>query len=345
MHYRARAYSPRQMRFLQNDPPVGNRAEQHYAYVANNPVSGTDPEGMQDPPGPTVDPKSLIEELLGPPQEERLYVRVLPVYGYNHRRSVVRSAITDRERTVWSSVSEVVDYEVVVETEAQVRDRAVLRQWSRQVEGGPVRPVQGPEQLFREAETRLHGRPYVPKPDAHLKVVERGERATRVYLVIGVAIGEQAAETVLLGKIPSALAGARAARVASKGGQIVDYSTAGGRTGWGAIPKNVVEGNSQLSRLTTQYLDDVTMHGPNWYDPWLVFGEAGQQVYGVTRGMASRIGPSAFRDNQVLRTLLHEEVHRRFRLAGQQGPSSANIEALIERIVDDFVRFKGLPPK
>jgi len=45
MHYRARGYSPRQMRFLQNDPPVGNRAEQHYAYVANNPISLRDPEG------------------------------------------------------------------------------------------------------------------------------------------------------------------------------------------------------------------------------------------------------------------------------------------------------------
>jgi len=48
MHYRARAYSPRQMRFLQNDPPVGRRAEHQYAYVGNNPVSVSDPDG-QDP--------------------------------------------------------------------------------------------------------------------------------------------------------------------------------------------------------------------------------------------------------------------------------------------------------
>jgi len=48
MHYRARAYSPRQMRFLQNDPPVGRRAEHQYAYVSNNPVSQSDPSGNDD---------------------------------------------------------------------------------------------------------------------------------------------------------------------------------------------------------------------------------------------------------------------------------------------------------
>jgi RHS repeat-associated protein len=48
MHYRARAYSPRQMRFLQNDPPVGRRAEAHHAYAAGRPVSRSDPYGSED---------------------------------------------------------------------------------------------------------------------------------------------------------------------------------------------------------------------------------------------------------------------------------------------------------
>jgi hypothetical protein len=48
MHYRARAYSPRQMRFVQNDPPVGNRPALHYAYVRNRPVELLDYYGTQD---------------------------------------------------------------------------------------------------------------------------------------------------------------------------------------------------------------------------------------------------------------------------------------------------------
>ena len=39
MHYGARAYSPRQMRFVQNDPPVWNLPELHYSYVKNRPIS------------------------------------------------------------------------------------------------------------------------------------------------------------------------------------------------------------------------------------------------------------------------------------------------------------------
>jgi RHS repeat-associated protein len=45
MHYRARAYSPRQIRFLQNDPPVSQRGEHHYVFVVNAPVSSRDPKG------------------------------------------------------------------------------------------------------------------------------------------------------------------------------------------------------------------------------------------------------------------------------------------------------------
>jgi RHS repeat-associated protein len=45
MHYRARAYSPRQMRFVQLDPPIDRRAN-HYSYVSNRPVSITDASGM-----------------------------------------------------------------------------------------------------------------------------------------------------------------------------------------------------------------------------------------------------------------------------------------------------------
>ncbi len=47
MHYRARGYSPRQMRFLQNDPPFARRAEHQYRYANNNPVSHIDPDGEQ----------------------------------------------------------------------------------------------------------------------------------------------------------------------------------------------------------------------------------------------------------------------------------------------------------
>jgi RHS repeat-associated protein len=47
MHYRARAYSPRQMRFLQVDPPLAQRAADHYTYVKNRPVSHIDPEGAR----------------------------------------------------------------------------------------------------------------------------------------------------------------------------------------------------------------------------------------------------------------------------------------------------------
>jgi len=65
MHYRARAYSPRQMRFLQNDPPVERRPEAHYAYVSNNPVSSTDSSGLQDDYTPlTIDEIAMVQEML-----------------------------------------------------------------------------------------------------------------------------------------------------------------------------------------------------------------------------------------------------------------------------------------
>jgi len=47
MHYRARAYSPRQMRFVQMDPSGGNGDEQQYAYATNGPVQHVDPQGRQ----------------------------------------------------------------------------------------------------------------------------------------------------------------------------------------------------------------------------------------------------------------------------------------------------------
>jgi len=47
MHYRARGYSPRQMRFLQNDPLTSLRAADHYAYCVGNPVSRSDAAGTQ----------------------------------------------------------------------------------------------------------------------------------------------------------------------------------------------------------------------------------------------------------------------------------------------------------
>ena len=48
MHYRARAYSPRQMRFVQMDPPVHRRAANHYAYAAGLPNRLVDPDGRNE---------------------------------------------------------------------------------------------------------------------------------------------------------------------------------------------------------------------------------------------------------------------------------------------------------
>jgi RHS repeat-associated protein len=47
MHYRARAYSPRQMRFVQNDPPTLRRARHQYLYVDNAPTMQVDPTGAR----------------------------------------------------------------------------------------------------------------------------------------------------------------------------------------------------------------------------------------------------------------------------------------------------------
>jgi len=61
MHYRARAYSPRQMRFVQNDPPVIRRAEAHYAYLQDAPTNATDSSG-QGPQPPVGDPFRALSE-------------------------------------------------------------------------------------------------------------------------------------------------------------------------------------------------------------------------------------------------------------------------------------------
>jgi RHS repeat-associated protein len=46
LHCRARAYMPGLGRFTQNDPLIGNRRTEHYAYAGNNPVSKVDPDGL-----------------------------------------------------------------------------------------------------------------------------------------------------------------------------------------------------------------------------------------------------------------------------------------------------------
>ena len=51
MHFRAREYDPASGRFLQNDPILGNRASEGYAYASGNPLSFTDPFGLDDEPG------------------------------------------------------------------------------------------------------------------------------------------------------------------------------------------------------------------------------------------------------------------------------------------------------
>ena len=47
MHYRARAYSPRQMRFVQMDPRIDRRHEHHYRYSSGRPIDTIDPTGEQ----------------------------------------------------------------------------------------------------------------------------------------------------------------------------------------------------------------------------------------------------------------------------------------------------------
>ncbi len=48
MHYRARSYDSRNGRFIQRDPLLFNRAEQHYIYSSNAPNMRSDPSGQQD---------------------------------------------------------------------------------------------------------------------------------------------------------------------------------------------------------------------------------------------------------------------------------------------------------
>jgi RHS repeat-associated protein len=45
VYMRARMYDPRTGRLTQDDPVVGNRPSEHYAYAGNNPVSRADPTG------------------------------------------------------------------------------------------------------------------------------------------------------------------------------------------------------------------------------------------------------------------------------------------------------------
>ncbi len=72
VHMRARQYDPRIGRFTQTDPLLGNRATEHYAYARGNPVSVTDPLGLEPPddestlgPRPTrprFDPEAQLRE-------------------------------------------------------------------------------------------------------------------------------------------------------------------------------------------------------------------------------------------------------------------------------------------
>ncbi|MEO0249987.1 MAG: RHS repeat-associated core domain-containing protein, partial [candidate division WOR-3 bacterium] len=41
-------YDPRLSRFIQTDPLATNRPSEHFIYASNNPVSRTDPSGLQD---------------------------------------------------------------------------------------------------------------------------------------------------------------------------------------------------------------------------------------------------------------------------------------------------------
>ncbi len=59
-HYKARTYSPYLGRFLQTDP-LGYRAGMHlYAYVGNDPVNHSDPNGMQPPDCPDSEPDDSV---------------------------------------------------------------------------------------------------------------------------------------------------------------------------------------------------------------------------------------------------------------------------------------------
>jgi RHS repeat-associated protein len=59
VYMRARLYDPRIGRFTQTDPIRGNRHLKHYAYCSGNPVSRTDPLGLQEP----GDEQDIIRQL------------------------------------------------------------------------------------------------------------------------------------------------------------------------------------------------------------------------------------------------------------------------------------------
>jgi hypothetical protein len=68
---RARQYDPRLGRFTQTDPIVRNRSTEQYAYAGSNPVSVTDPSGLEPPdeentlgPRPRFDPELARKQLL-----------------------------------------------------------------------------------------------------------------------------------------------------------------------------------------------------------------------------------------------------------------------------------------